>query len=64
MRTYDLYLNAKKASVGLYVRQGAGLPDLDDAADWTFDGTATEASLPPQLFEQIESNGHAFRDMN
>ncbi|MGY4315535.1 hypothetical protein [Bradyrhizobium sp. JR3.5] len=36
---YDLYINPKKPSVGIYVRKGAGLPDLADAKDWVFDGT-------------------------
>ncbi|MGY4476747.1 hypothetical protein [Bradyrhizobium sp. USDA 3364] len=64
MQEYDLYLNAKKAAVGLYVRKGAGLPDLADAKDWVFDGTSTPANLPPQLVKEIEANGHAFRDMD
>ncbi|SEC94330.1 hypothetical protein [Bradyrhizobium erythrophlei] len=61
---YDLYINPKKASVGLYVRKGAGLPDLGDAKDWVFDGTSARANLPPQLVKEIEANGHAFRDMD
>ena len=61
---YDLYINPKKASVGLYVRKGAGLPDLADAKDWMFDGTFGQANLPPQLVKEIEANGHVFRDMN
>ena len=28
MPDYDLYINPQKPSVGLYVRKGAGLPDL------------------------------------
>jgi hypothetical protein len=64
MQEYDLYLNTKKTSVGLYVRKGADLPDLADSKDWLFDGTATQANLPPELVKQIEANGHAFRDMD
>ena len=64
MPDYDLYINPKKASVGLYVRKGAGLPDLGDAKDWVFDGTSAHANLPPQLVKEIEANGHAFRDMD
>jgi len=30
MQEYDLYINPQKASVGLYVHKGAGLPDLAD----------------------------------
>ena len=33
MREYDLYINPKNPSVGLYVRKGAGLPDLVDASE-------------------------------
>lgn len=64
MQEYDLYLNTKKESVGLYVRKGAGLPDLADSKDWVFDGTATQANLPPEFVKEIEANGHAFRDMD
>jgi hypothetical protein len=64
MQEYDLYLNPKKASIGLYVKKGAGLPDLADSKDWIFDGTAMQANLPPQLIKQIDANGHAFRDMD
>jgi hypothetical protein len=64
MLEYDLYINPKKASAGLYVRKGAGLPDLADSKDWVFDGTAAQAELPPDLVKSIEANGHAFRDMD
>ncbi|WP_407168787.1 hypothetical protein [Bradyrhizobium sp. ORS 111] len=64
MQEYDLYINPQKASIGLYVRKGAGLPDLADSKDWVFDGTAAEASLPPAVVKEIEANGHAFRDMD
>lgn len=40
MREYDLYINPKRPSVGLYVRNDAGLPDLADTKDWVFDGTS------------------------
>jgi hypothetical protein len=50
--------------VGLYVRKGAGPPDLDDPKDWVFDGTAAQTDLPPEFVKQIETNGHAFRDMD
>ncbi|MCA6122527.1 hypothetical protein J6500_11585 [Bradyrhizobium sp. WSM 1704] len=64
MQDYDLYINPKKASVGLYVRKGAGLPDLADPKEWVFDGTSAQASLPPELVKEVEANGHAFRDMD
>jgi hypothetical protein len=64
MQEYDLYINPQKPSVGLYVRKGVGLPDLADPKEWTFDGTAAQAGLPPDLVKAIETNGHAFRDMD
>jgi hypothetical protein len=64
MHEYDLYINPQKPSVGLYVRKGAGLPDLADPTEWIFDGTAVQGELPPDLVRSIETNGHAFRDMD
>lgn len=64
MPEYDLYINPQKPSVGLYVRNGAGLPDLADPKEWVFDGTAARGELPPDLVNRIEANGHAFRDMD
>jgi hypothetical protein len=64
MEEYDLYLNVKKPAVGLYVRKGAGLPDLADKADWVFDGTAAQDLLPPNVIAGVKADGHAFRDMD
>ncbi|MBN9581453.1 MAG: hypothetical protein J0G37_08120 [Afipia sp.] len=64
MDGYDLYLNAKKPAVGLYVRKGAGLPDLADKGDWVFDGTAAQNLVPENVVADIKANGHAFRDMD
>jgi hypothetical protein len=64
MQEYDLYINPQKPAVGLYVRKGAGLPDLADPKEWVFDGTATQNDLPPSLVQRIETNGHAFRNMD
>jgi hypothetical protein len=64
MQEYDLYINTQKQSVGLYVHKGAGLPDLADPKEWAFDGTAAQVELPPKLVKEIETNGHAFRDMD
>jgi hypothetical protein len=64
MREYDLYINSQKPALGLYVRSGAGLPDLADPKEWVFDGTAAEIELPPDLVQSIETRGHAFRDMD
>ena len=64
MQEYDLYINPQKPSVGLYVRKGAGLPDLANPTEWTFDGTAAQGELPAERVKKIEANGHAFRDMD
>ena len=64
MNEYDLYINVKKPSIGLYVRKGTPLPDLEDKADWVFDGTAAEDLLPPSVIEGVAAFGHAFRDMD
>ena len=64
MQECDLYINPQKPRVGLYVRRGAGLPDLTDPNKWGFDGTAAQGELPPDLVERIETDGHALRDMD
>ena len=64
MQEYDLYFSPQKPAVGLYVRKGAGLPDLADPKEWVFDGTAAQAELPAELVKKIEADGHAFRDMD
>ncbi len=64
MEEYDLYINAKKPSVGLYVRKGASLPDLADKEDWIFDGSALQEFLPPAVVEGVKAHGHAFREMS
>jgi hypothetical protein len=63
MQEYDLYLNPQKPTVGLYVRKGAGLPDLADSGEWVYDGTADPCELPPDLVQSIETRGHGFREM-
>jgi len=64
MEEYDLYLNRKKPSIGLYVRKGANLPDLADKEDWIFDGSAAQDLLPPDVVKGVKANGHAFRNMD
>lgn len=64
MEEYDLYLNAKKPAIGLYVRKGAGLPDLADKSDWVYDGTSAQDLVPSSVIESIKADGHAFRDMD
>ena len=63
MQEYDLYINAKKPAIGLYVRKGANLPDLADKTDWVFGGTAAQDLLPSSVVEGIAADGHAFRNM-
>jgi hypothetical protein len=62
MQEYDLYINAKKPAIGLYVRAGAALTDFADPKEWVFDGTATEDLLPASVVKGVEADGHAFRD--
>jgi hypothetical protein len=64
VQEYDLYINPRKPSVGLYVRKGAGLSDLADSNEWLFDGTAVEGELPSEVVRSIERDGHAFREMD
>ena len=63
MEEYDLYIDPQKPTVGLYVRTGAGLPDLADPGQWVFDGTFAQCELPADLVQGIETNGHAFRGL-
>ena len=64
MQEYDLYINAKKPGVGLYVRKGAGLPDFAHPQDWVFDGTSSSDALPRSIVDGVEANGHSFRNMD
>lgn len=61
MQEYDLYINAKRPAIGLYVRKGAGLADK---TDWVFDGTTAQDLLPPSVVQGVAADGHAFRDMD
>ena len=64
MQEYDLYLNPQKPAVGLVRAQGSGSPRSGRSREWVFDGVAAQAELPPDLVKKIETNGHAFRDMD
>jgi hypothetical protein len=64
MQRYDLYINEKKPGIGLYVRNGFGLPDLADPSEWIFNGTSEQDLLPSSVVEGVEANGHAFRNMD
>jgi len=63
MQEYDLYVNPKKPTVGLYVRAGASLSDLAEPEQWIFDGTFTPSDLPGDLVKRLEADGHAFREL-
>jgi hypothetical protein len=63
MQEYDLYVNPQKPTVGLYVRAGASLSDLAHPEQWVFDGTFTPSDLPADLVKNLETHGHAFREL-
>lgn len=65
MQEFDLYLNLKKPTLGLYVRQGAGLPDLAqaEAAQWQLEGPIAASELSPSILKELEANGHAFQEL-
>ena len=64
MDEFDFYVSPKKPMIGLYVKKGAGLPDLVDAKDWLFDGTVGPSEVPAATVNEIETNGHAFKDLD
>ena len=63
MPEYDFYINLQKPTLGLYVRKGAGLPDLADAKEWQLEGTVPENAVPPGMLKGLEANGHAFQEL-
>ncbi len=63
MQEFDFYINLKKPTLGLYVRKGAGLPDLSDADQWRLEGSVVQSELPPGLLKGLEANGHAFQEL-
>ena len=64
MPEFDLYVNPRKPAIGLYVKKGAGLPDLDDARDWKREGTVGANEVTPATLEEISANGHALVDLD
>ncbi len=64
MQEYDLYINPQKPTLGLYVRTGAGLPDLADPKQWVFDSTLAWNELSSELVRKINANGHAFQELD
>lgn len=63
MQEFDFYLNLKKPTLGLYVRKGAGLPDLATPQEWQFDGHVWESELTPVILAELNKNGHAFQEL-
>lgn len=63
MQQFDLYIRPAKPTLGLYVRKGAGLSDLEDADQWQLAGQVWENELPPGLLRELEANGHAFQEL-
>jgi hypothetical protein len=64
MQEYDLYINPQKPTLGLYVRTGAGLPDLADPKQWVFDSTLAGNELSSELVQRINADGHAFQELD
>ena len=62
METYDLYINAKKPGIGLYVRHGAPLPGFAHPDDRRFDGEAVQNLSPPSMVEAVAADGRGCRD--
>lgn len=63
MREFDLYLNSKRPTLGLYVKAGAELPGLADKVEWRREGTVDDSELPPEVLAGIDANGHAFQEL-
>jgi hypothetical protein len=38
--------------------------DLADASEWLYDGSANDVDLPPDLVRNLETTGHAFRELD
>ncbi len=64
MQEYDLYINPQKPTLGLYVRTGAGLPDLADPRQGVFESTLAGNELSSELVQRINVHGHAFQELD
>ena len=64
METYDLYINAKKPGIGLYVRHGSPLPEFAHPDDRRFDGEAAQDLSPPGVVEAVAPDGRGCRHMD
>jgi hypothetical protein len=48
MHDFDLDIDPQEPTLGLYVRKGAGLPDLSDSEQWAFDfALSPSGNCPP-----------------
>lgn len=63
MDEFDFYINPTRPTLGLYVRKGAGLPDLADARQWQLEGHVWANELQPGTLQGLEANGHAFQEL-
>jgi hypothetical protein len=63
MQAFDFYINPSRPTLGLYVRKGAGLPDLADAKQWQREGQVWANELQPATLQALEANGHAFQEL-
>jgi len=50
---YDLYINPQRPTFGLYVRTGAGLPDLADSGQWVIESTLAGSELSHDLVQRL-----------
>jgi hypothetical protein len=63
MQEFDFYINLKKPTLGLYVRNRAGLTDLANPQEWQFEGHVWESELTPTILAELNKNGHAFQEL-
>ncbi|GLQ97662.1 hypothetical protein [Dyella mobilis] len=63
MQSFDFYISPARPTLGLYVRHGAGLPDLVDAKQWQLEGQAWASELQPAILQVLDANGHAFQEL-
>ncbi|WP_225032639.1 hypothetical protein [Paraburkholderia sp. XV] len=63
MQEFDFYINLEKPTLGLYVRNGAGLADLANPQEWQFEGHVWESELAPGILADLKNNGHAFQEL-
>lgn len=63
MQSFDFYINPARPTLGLYVRHGAGLPDLLDASQWQLEGQVWANELQPATLQGLQANGHAFQEL-